>query len=86
MPTAICQACARVMRDKADFPRGNFSSDFCVDCVDECGRLKPRDVIRNDMIKYRTTCNGLSEEEAIEAVDHLMERLPVWRPRKQRVS
>jgi len=78
MTTATCQACVRIMREKSDFPRGNFSSLYCADCVDEKGNLKPREVIRKNMINYRMKNNGLSEEEATEVVDNLMRSLAVW--------
>jgi len=78
MPVATCQTCARVMREKADYPRGNFSSEYCSNCVDEKGVLKPKSVIREEIIRYRVRNNGLNEEEAIEAVDNLMKLLPAW--------
>ena len=85
MATATCQACVRIMREKSDFPRGNFSSNYCVDCVDEKGNLKPREVIRQNMIDYRVKFSGMSEKEATEAVDNLMKRLAVWNDSKARV-
>jgi len=66
------------MRDKCDFPRGNFSSEFCSECVNEKGLVKPKAEIRQNMIRYRVEKNGLSVEEATEAVDNLMQRLPAW--------
>jgi hypothetical protein len=78
MPVSTCQTCARVMREKKDFPRGNFSSGFCADCVDEKGVLKPKEIIRANMIRMRVKQSGLNEEEAAEAVDNLMKRLPAW--------
>jgi hypothetical protein len=66
------------MRDKSDFPRGNFSSEFCADCVDEKGCLKSRSIIRENMIKERVEKRGLSMEEAAESVDNLMKYLPMW--------
>ncbi len=66
------------MREKSDFPRGNFSSYYCSDCVDKTGRLRPRAVIRENMIRCRVKNNGLTQEEAAEAVDNLMKRLPAW--------
>ncbi len=85
MATATCQACVRIMREKSDYPRGNFSSIFCADCVDEKGNLKPREAIRKNMIDYRVKFNGMSEEEATEMVDNLMKRLAVWNGNKARV-
>jgi hypothetical protein len=82
MPVATCQTCARVMRDKNDFPRGNFSSEFCVNCVDEKGMIKPKDIIREDMIHHRIKHSGLDEDEARELVENLLERLPAWRAKR----
>ncbi len=79
MPTPTCQTCARAMRDKSDFPRGNFSSVFCTDCVDEKGQVKSKSEIRQNMIRYRVEKTGLTLEEATEAVDNLMQRLPAWK-------
>ncbi|RKX28689.1 MAG: hypothetical protein DRP46_08280 [Candidatus Zixiibacteriota bacterium] len=78
MPTSICKACARLMKEKEDFPRGNFDSDYCASCVDHKGNLKPRDIIRVNMIRYRVNNTGVSEEEAAEIVDNLMRSLPAW--------
>ncbi len=78
MPTATCQTCARPMRDKADFPRGNFSSEYCTDCLDARGILKSREQIRAQMIQLRITRNGMTEDEAAEQVDNLLRRLPAW--------
>ena len=85
MSTATCQACVKIMREKSDYPRGNFSSIYCADCVDEKGNLKPREIVRQNMIDYRMKHNGLSEEEATEMVDNLMKRLAVWKGSKARV-
>lgn len=82
MPTSTCQTCARAMRDKSDFPRGNFSSLFCADCVDEKGQVRPKSEIRQHMIRYRVEKTGLTLEEATEAVDNLMQRLPAWKATK----
>lgn len=78
MPTATCRACGKPMKNKSDFPRGNFSSEYCADCVDARGVLMPRDAIRQNMIRFQMKHNGLSEEEAIEIVDNLMQSLPAW--------
>jgi len=85
MATATCQSCTKIMREKSDYPRGNFSSIYCADCVDEKGNLKPREVVRQNMINYRMKHNDLSEEEAIETVDNLMKHLAVWNRNKVRV-
>nr|MBN2278827.1 hypothetical protein [candidate division Zixibacteria bacterium] len=85
MPTSICQACARLMRSKNDYPRGNFSSEFCSECVDERGHLKPRKIIRENMIRFRIEHHNISEEEAIEIVDNLMPALPAWMGQKATV-
>jgi hypothetical protein len=78
MATSTCQSCTRIMREKSDYPRGNFSSIYCTDCVDEKGNLKPQEVVRQNMINYRIKHNGLSEEEATESVNNLMKHLAVW--------
>ena len=78
MATATCRACGREMRLKTDYPRGNFSSEYCCDCVDGCGRLKPREIIRVNMIRRRVNYHRISEEEATEIVDNLMRRIPMW--------
>ncbi len=82
MPVSTCKTCGRVMREMKDYPRGNFSSDFCCECVDEKGILRPKKVIRQNMIRYRVKSSGLTEEEAIESVDNLMSHLPAWRERQ----
>ncbi|MEW5923646.1 MAG: zinc ribbon domain-containing protein [Candidatus Zixiibacteriota bacterium] len=86
MPTSICKACARLMKEKTDFPRGNFDSDYCVDCVDSKGNLKPREIIRVNMIRYRVNNTGISQEEAAEIVDNLMRSLPAWNPPKVKTT
>jgi len=86
MPTSICQACAKLMRNKSDFPRGNFSSDYCAECVDDKGHLKSRQVIRENMIRFRIMNHHISEEEAVEIVDNLMQTLPAWVGRKTPVA
>ncbi|PKK84226.1 MAG: hypothetical protein CVT49_04465 [candidate division Zixibacteria bacterium HGW-Zixibacteria-1] len=86
MPTSICKACARLMKEKTDFPRGNFDSDYCADCVDNKGNLKPREIIRVNMIRYRVNNTGISQEEAAEIVDNLMRSLPAWNPPKVKTT
>lgn len=70
------------MRDKADFPRGNYSSEYCADCVDARGILKSREQIRAQMIQLRIQRNGMTEDEATEQVDNLLRRLPAWNRQK----
>jgi hypothetical protein len=78
MPAVTCWACGRLMNDKKDFPRGNFSSDFCSECVDKKGRLKPMEEIRRNLIDQKVKTCGLSVEEASELVDNILRQLPTW--------
>lgn len=78
MPTSVCQACGRLMSYKHDFPRGNYGSPYCSTCVDHKGNLKPREIIRINMIRYRVNESGMEQKEAAEIVDNLMRTLPAW--------
>lgn len=86
VPTTTCNACSRKMREKNDFPRGNFSSIYCADCVDARGVLKPREIIRVNMIRRRIRSHGLDLEEATELVDNLMKSMPLWSGKRAPVS
>ena len=86
MTTATCLACHRVMRDISDFPRGNYSSDFCADCVDESGHLRPYNAIRQIMIDRRLKSGGLDLSEATELVDNLLITIPLWNSKKMQFS
>lgn len=86
MQTSTCQACGRIMREKSDFPRGNFSSDYCSNCVDHKGMLKPREIIRVNMIRCRVNEKGMDQEEAVEIVDNLMPSLPAWKTTRSRIG
>lgn len=79
MPTSICQACGRLMRYRHDFPRGNYASHYCSTCVDHKGNLKPREIVRINMIRYRVNEHGMDQNEAAEIVDNLMPTLPAWK-------
>ncbi|MFH2036145.1 MAG: zinc ribbon domain-containing protein [Candidatus Zixiibacteriota bacterium] len=79
MPTPICQACGCKMRTRSDYPRGNFSSEFCVKCLDPKGNIKSKEIIRINMIRCRVNELGMDQEEAVEVVDNLMKSLPFWR-------
>jgi hypothetical protein len=74
------------MREKKDFPRGNFSSIYCADCVDARGVLKRREIIRVNMIRRRIRSHGLNLEEAAELVDNLMKSMPLWNGKGAPVS
>jgi len=82
MPTPICQACGCKMRNKADFPRGNYASEFCVKCLDPKGNIKPFEIIRINMIRCRVNELGIAQDEAAQIVDNLMKSLPFWRNKK----
>lgn len=79
MEKSTCQACVRIMKEESDFPSRNFSSAYCVDCVDEKGNLKSKEAVRQNMINYRMKYNGMTEERATEVVDDLMPRIPTWK-------
>ena len=69
MSARNCESCGKLMRDNSDFPRGNFSSNYCSSCVDAGGRLLPRELIRVNMIRMRVNSKRMDESEAAELVD-----------------
>jgi hypothetical protein len=85
MVAKSCQACGKVMSRRTDFPRGNFSSRYCADCVDASGQLKPKEIIRANLIRIRVRTQKIDPDEAREIIDNLMQTLPAWRRQKTSV-
>ncbi len=85
MPNRNCESCGKVMKNKADFPRGNYSSRFCADCVDERGNLKTLNEIRENLIEYYINKKKYFEDEAVELVDNRLKNIPLWKAQMRRI-
>lgn len=68
----FCHSCAAPRVDDSD-------SNYCHDCVDDQGNLRPREEIQADLAKWMKSWQGeITEEKAMKRAAHFMRALPAW--------
>lgn len=73
-----CEACGMVMSTPSQHGNGNSGGRLCIYCTDLAGNLKPRSEIREGMIQYTMKLENWTREQAEQAVDNQLSRLPAW--------
>ena len=54
------------------------ANPYCGPCTDTDGSLKARDIVRDQMIKYWLRNQPVTREEAEQATDGYMAKMPAW--------
>lgn len=55
------------------------ADDFCKNCTDEKGNLKPREEIRNGIAWwFKSWQPGLDDDTALARAEHFMKAMPAW--------
>ena len=62
-----------------DFGGGNPQNKYCVYCSNPDGSLKPRSVVREQIIRFWMSREKLDRHAAERAVDEYMSKMPAWR-------
>lgn len=72
----FCHACGAPL----GVPQFKGESDtYCKHCVDESGRLRPRDQVKQGITQWiKSWQPGVSEVQAAEQADHYMKAMPAW--------
>jgi len=70
------------MTKPEDFGGGKVGNSSCVFCSDEDGSLKPRNVVREGMIKFWAERENLDQTTAEKFVDDYMAKMPAWKKDK----
>ena len=74
----FCQSCGMPMRNQQDFGGGKLDSDYCVHCTDAEGKLKPYEVVLENMKNFALRSMGVSEAEALKMAEEGMAKQPAW--------
>ncbi len=67
------------MEKPEDYGGGKIGNPSCVYCSNEDGSLKPRNVVRENMIKFWMSRENLDEVKATEFTDDYMSKMPAWK-------
>ncbi len=62
-----------------DFGGGKTGNPSCVYCSNPDGNLKPRNIVRQEMIRFWMSRKGADKSAAEEAVDKHMAKMPAWK-------
>ncbi|MBN2251050.1 MAG: hypothetical protein JW724_03130 [Candidatus Altiarchaeota archaeon] len=66
------------MRRYSDYGGGDMSNPYCVYCTDQAGKLKPRDDVREGMMRFMLK-QGICRTEAERKADEAMNEAPAWK-------
>lgn len=73
-----CQSCGSSMEGVSERGGGDPHNPYCRECTTEEGALRPRDEVRNHMVSYWLRNQPVSREEAEQATDGYMAKMPAW--------
>ena len=82
----ICQSCGRPMKKPEDHGGGDINNPYCSECTDEQGHLKPRDVVKKNLIDYYISLKQCSWDEAETVVEEILKRMPAWKNKENEVK
>jgi hypothetical protein len=74
----FCQSCGMPMRNQQDFGGGLLDNPYCVYCTDAEGKLKPYEVVLENMKNFAIRTMGVSEAEALKIAQEGMAKQPAW--------
>jgi hypothetical protein len=74
----FCQSCGMPMRNQQDFGGGLLDNQYCVHCTDAEGKLKPYEVVLENMKNFAIRSMGVSEAEAFKMAQEGMAKQPAW--------
>jgi hypothetical protein len=69
------------MKQKADYPGGDESKDYCVHCARSDGVMQSYEERASNLAAFIVRTQGLDEEAAMNAARALMAKLPAWKGR-----
>jgi hypothetical protein len=69
------------MKEPKDYPLGDTSKDYCVNCATPDGALKSYEEALDGMTAFMVQTQGLDQAAAREAVRSMLATMPAWRDR-----
>ncbi len=58
---------------------GEARGDYCQHCVDETGKLRPREAVRQGIAMWLSSWSpGVTEEQCLDRAKHFMNAMPAW--------
>ncbi|NWF95982.1 MAG: hypothetical protein HXY34_07535 [Candidatus Thorarchaeota archaeon] len=70
------------MTKPEEFGGHKMGNPTCVYCSNEDGSLKPRSIVREEMISYWMDREKIPRSDAEKAVDNYMATMPAWKGKK----
>ncbi len=67
------------MEKPEDFGGTNPNNDSCIYCSKEDGSLKPRNVVRENMVKFWMARENIDQATAEKKTDDHMSTMPAWK-------
>jgi hypothetical protein len=80
--TKSCISCGMPLRSATDHPRGDTSTDYCVNCARPDGTLKSYDEALAGMSGFLRHTQGLDETVARRMAAEMMAKMPAWQENK----
>ncbi|MFW9984034.1 MAG: zinc ribbon domain-containing protein [Candidatus Hermodarchaeota archaeon] len=77
--TDYCISCGMDMTKPEEYGGGKEGNESCVYCSDSEGNLKPRNEVREGMIKFWMQRENIDRDAAEKNVDEYMAKMPAWK-------
>lgn len=74
-----CISCGMPMTKPEEFGGGKKGNPSCVYCSNEDGSLKPRNIVRENMVKFWMSRESLDRAKAEKFTDDFMAKMPAWK-------
>lgn len=78
----ICIACGMPILKPEDYPLKDQSKDYCIYCARPDGSMQSYEEKLEGTTRFLIKTQGLEENAARAAAEHLLAKLPAWQGRK----
>ena len=84
-PRLFCDSCGMRMGEAGDHGGSKRDNPYCKNCCDDTGHLKPKSMIREEMIKFYIEKYDYPKNAAEKFVDNFMSKMPAWQEKQKKL-
>ncbi len=82
-PRLFCDSCGMRMEEAGDHGAGKRENPYCKNCCDAEGKLKPKELIREELVKFYIEKYDYPKAAAENFVDDFMSKMPAWQKKQE---
>jgi hypothetical protein len=84
-PRLFCDSCGMRMEYSEDHGGNRLNNPYCKNCCDDDGHLKPKEIIKETMIKFYIEKYDYPRNAAEKVVEDFMKTMPAWQEKQKHI-